>query len=582
MLIPNRVRIQLLKEPAKRVVLSGPSGFLGLRVLDAILEVHDHREESGFDPGEIVLLSSSPGSMMEKLTSRFGSARMQSVRSSRVDYSTQHSVETWIDHLGSLGCAGANTVFVNIAGVAGPRHEEGQDPWDWKQQTKLESGHYEYKINYAAATAAASACQSLQVSHFIQSSTQATKTERAGQVPYSRGKMMADHSLSRKAATMPVTIARLGLLYCRKDMAVGQRRGGDSAGIESSLNLADLSCLPLTPVMGSGRALLQPQEVEDAALRLAFLALSNPSKRPPGVCEPDWSTSRQEGGGAEEERPPVCRVDSPLLRVYDAVGPETLPMVQILQRFARYQGNSFSPVYMDYRGFESVLSVKSLGSLNRQFVSLLRSEDSPKCGASASDSSAWDQLLEEETTTPNATSASLGEDSRSRPTTPASIVKGDDCDGDRVRLVRLDEAFGFEGAANTEADDEGDLAAAPIERTFPYGKVLRLALGFPRVIKPGFLLCVEMLTNAWVQGALPMLLLGKRRRRSPAEQAELFLGRFGCDHDVSREAVLLLLEDFRAAAKASSRLGGELGAGDNSFVSHACAVYGKKWNMDGR
>jgi len=139
---------------------------------------------------------------------------------------------------------------------------------------------------------------------------------------------------------MPVTIARLGLLYCRKDMAVGQRRGGDSAGIESSLNLADLSCLPLTPVMGSGRALLQPQEVEDAALRLAFLALSNPSKRPPGVCEPDWSTSRQEGGGAEEERPPVCRVDSPLLRVYDAVGPETLPMVQILQRFARYQGNS--------------------------------------------------------------------------------------------------------------------------------------------------------------------------------------------------------------------------------------------------
>jgi hypothetical protein len=32
------------------------------------------------------------------------------------------------------------------------------------------------------------------------------------------------------------------------------------------------------------------------------------------------------------------------------------------------------PIFVDYRNFERVLNVASLGNLNRQFVSLLRSE----------------------------------------------------------------------------------------------------------------------------------------------------------------------------------------------------------------
>jgi hypothetical protein len=44
--------------------------------------------------------------------------------------------------------------------------------------------------------------------------TQATKAERAGQVPYSRWKAMADFSLSR-LKKLPVSVCVLGLLYCR-------------------------------------------------------------------------------------------------------------------------------------------------------------------------------------------------------------------------------------------------------------------------------------------------------------------------------------------------------------------------------
>jgi hypothetical protein len=47
----------------------------------------------------------------------------------------------------------------------------------------------------------------------------------------------------------------------------------------------------------------------------------------------------------------------------------------MLRAFAVAQGNnSFRPVFIDYRNMERVLNVQSLGNLNRQFVSLLRSE----------------------------------------------------------------------------------------------------------------------------------------------------------------------------------------------------------------
>ena len=81
---------------------------------------------------------------------------------------------------------------------------------------------------------------------------------------------MLDYALSRMDS-LPVTIATLGLLYCKTDGLVGQAGSG--------LNLIDLSLLPLTPILGSGMAPLQPQEVSDAAERLAFLALTDPQLR---------------------------------------------------------------------------------------------------------------------------------------------------------------------------------------------------------------------------------------------------------------------------------------------------------------
>ena len=45
-------------------VLSGPSGFLGTRVLDGLVDAMSARMHAGLAPGSIVLLSSSPGSCL--------------------------------------------------------------------------------------------------------------------------------------------------------------------------------------------------------------------------------------------------------------------------------------------------------------------------------------------------------------------------------------------------------------------------------------------------------------------------------------------------------------------------------------
>eukprot|EP00961_Rhodomonas_salina_P076025 1020763-Rhodomonas_salina.1 len=67
----------LLQQSPKRVVLSGPSGFVGQRVLDSILEGHAFREMHGQEPGELVLLSSKPGTLMGRLYGEYGAARMR-------------------------------------------------------------------------------------------------------------------------------------------------------------------------------------------------------------------------------------------------------------------------------------------------------------------------------------------------------------------------------------------------------------------------------------------------------------------------------------------------------------------------
>jgi hypothetical protein len=94
---------KILNAPPKTILLSGPSGFLGSRVLTSILEAHEMRKQAGVRSGEVILLSSSPGKLMGRLYEKYGPEQMQSVRATRVDYYKQHDVETWIDHLGSLG-----------------------------------------------------------------------------------------------------------------------------------------------------------------------------------------------------------------------------------------------------------------------------------------------------------------------------------------------------------------------------------------------------------------------------------------------------------------------------------------------
>ena len=111
---------RLLQAEAKTIVLSGPSGYVGKRVLNFLLHLQQARLEQGRSAGKIVLLSSSPGNLMRRLYEQYGKSMMLNCAASRADYYTNHDVDTWVDHLGSLGLGGKNCVFVNMAGVAGP------------------------------------------------------------------------------------------------------------------------------------------------------------------------------------------------------------------------------------------------------------------------------------------------------------------------------------------------------------------------------------------------------------------------------------------------------------------------------
>jgi len=67
------------------------------------------------------------------------------------------------------GLKGEKATFINLAALAGP------------VGGKLESM---MDVNYKAPVAAAKACQQLGFGHWVQSSTQATNSERAGQVHF--------------------------------------------------------------------------------------------------------------------------------------------------------------------------------------------------------------------------------------------------------------------------------------------------------------------------------------------------------------------------------------------------------------
>lgn len=364
---------------------------------------------------------------MSRLSKRYGLEKMLTVRASRVDYYTQHDVSSWRDQLGALGLRGDDSVFVNLAAVAGPQ-----------------PGRYDalMDVNYRAPVAAAQACQELGFGHWVQSSTQATNAERAGQVPYARAKSMTDFALANMTQ-LPVSIAVLGLLYNKYDGLVGQEG--------SDLNLADLCRFPLTPIMGSGSAPLQPHEVSDAAERIAFLGLSEPAMRP---IQP-----RLKIANLPQHRDYT-------LRVYDAVGPETLSLLQMLERLgpSHNPGGRFRPVQIDYRNMERLLNVKSLGNMNRQFVSLLRSEqdtNKPILG----DPTVWTTLL-----------------------------------GPNAKLVTLQEAF------------NPSLGGHHPVRKFPLRSLLMWAWKNPRVIVPGAAVLAETLVSFWSHG-----LLHTKRPETPTE-----------------------------------------------------------------
>jgi hypothetical protein len=479
----------LLESRPKRIVLSGPSGFLGRRVLRAVLDAQAYRVKHGEVPGELILLSSSPGTLMDRLSESLTTEEMKRVRASRIDYHTQHDQETWMNQLGALNVGGDESVFMNLAAVAGPIPNRPNAM---------------FNVNYSAPLAAARASKRLEVSHFIQSSTQATASERAGQVPYSKHKSMFDYALSREMGDTNVTTAVLGLLYSKDGHTIGQQRDDTSPRASRSgsprLNLIDLSLLPWTPILGSGSAPLQPQEVMDAATRLAFL----------GVTDAETYRPQQTNHSSLQSK---LLEQNPRLRIYDAVGPEVLTMLEMLQRFAVYQGKeNFWPVHIDYRNMENLLNVKSLGNLNRQFVSLLRSEQDSPTGPVLGDPKIWESLF--------------------------SYRPSQNIENDRtgVRTIWRSEAKG----ARTQFDDavvngtketvEGDcgwlrtkLPPSPMldaehlcekgtsmltleqafgenikKRKFPYWQTILHILQNPRLIPHGIKLNFEILHNLWI------------------------------------------------------------------------------------
>lgn len=348
---------KILSASPKSIALSGPSGFLGSQVLDSILDIFLFRHENKVEPGKILLLTSSPGRLMKRLSERYGRNKMQFIRASRVDFFTQHNWNTWKDNLASLGFVDSDgLVFCNLAAIAGPLRGSG-DRLTAESKSRMTRGHGEdvdrmMDVNYRAVCGAARACEQLGFEHFIQSSSQAVNVERAGQVLYARGKAMADAMLLQRKGMNATSIVRLGLLYCRESASLGQ--DGDK------LNLVDLAKLPLTPILGNGLAPLQPMDRRDAADRLAFLATVDAKDRP---------SAKVQFPGPEAEEAIKSKI-----RIYDAVGPEILTMKELLEVMARFQGRTLYPIHVNYYNMERILNVASLGNYNRQFVSILRSE----------------------------------------------------------------------------------------------------------------------------------------------------------------------------------------------------------------
>ena len=186
---------------------------------------------------------------------------------------------------------------------------------------------------------------------------------------------------------------------------------------------------------------MQPQEVQDASTRIAYLALTETTDRPKQPRDPKDRFASS-----------ICAV-SDTFRIYDAVGPETMSIMEMLRRFAKAQGRTnFRHVFIGYRNMEKVLNIKSLGNLNRQFVSLLRSEQDAKSPV-IGDPRIWENLL--------------GRDSR---------------------LMTVEEAFSFNELS----------LRSKMSRRFPYLSTARWVMRNPKVIVPGISLSLEILHSYFI------------------------------------------------------------------------------------
>jgi hypothetical protein len=127
-------------------------------------------------------------------------------------------------------------------------------------------------------------------------------------------------------------------------------------------------------------------------------------------------------------------------------------MTSLLERFARYQGRKvFRPVHIGYNNMEEILNITSFGNMNRQFLSLLRSEQESHAPVTG-DHRVWEALL-----------------------------------GPEAKLTTLDEAF------LKRYKEQESAGKAP--RRFPYWNTLVLVLTHPRVIWPGIKLSIEILRS---------------------------------------------------------------------------------------
>ena len=116
----NIVGPKLLNEKPKKILISGPSGFVGGKLIDTLVAIHQYKIQNGVEPGELILLSATPGNLMNRLSKKYGVNGLQSIKASRADYYSEHNKQNWINHLGSLGAEGRDSIFVNLAAVAGP------------------------------------------------------------------------------------------------------------------------------------------------------------------------------------------------------------------------------------------------------------------------------------------------------------------------------------------------------------------------------------------------------------------------------------------------------------------------------